>query len=50
MLFKFGKFWRAVLLLLSSWIFYGIFDFEFTIVTLLALLIALHTKEFFKHI
>ena len=48
MLFKFGKFWKTVMLVLSSWITYGIFGFEFTTVTLLAIIAAFYTKENLK--
>ena len=48
MLFKFGKFWKAVMLIVSSWITYGIFGFEFTTVTLLAIIVAFYTKESLK--
>jgi|TARA_R110001583_G_scaffold45141_2_gene142545 hypothetical protein len=39
MLFKFGIFWKGILTLLISWGFYGLFGFEMTVVTLLAVLI-----------
>jgi hypothetical protein len=39
MLFKFGFFWKGILTILMSWGFYGIFGFEMTVVTLLAILI-----------
>lgn len=45
MLFKFGIFWKMVIagfLSWTSWIFLG---FEFTIVTMLAILIVLLTQE-----
>tara|TARA_R110002020_G_scaffold33876_3_gene102822 strand:- start:1097 stop:1249 length:153 start_codon:yes stop_codon:yes gene_type:complete len=45
MLFKFGKFWKTMLLVISSWIFYGIFSFEFTTITLLSLIVAVHLNE-----
>ena len=45
MLFKFGKFWKTLSLILGSWIFYGIFNFEFTVITLLALIVSVHVKE-----
>jgi len=41
MLFKFGTFWKTIALIGGSWIFYGIWDFEFTIITLLALILAI---------
>tara|TARA_R100000315_G_C5228874_1_gene139820 strand:+ start:1131 stop:1268 length:138 start_codon:yes stop_codon:yes gene_type:complete len=40
MLFNFGKFWQTIAIILSSWIVYGIWDFEFATVTLLALIFA----------
>jgi hypothetical protein len=39
MLFKFGKLWKSVIFILSSWGLYLIFDFEFTVITLLSLII-----------
>ena len=39
MLFKFGIFWKGILTLLLSWGLYGLFGFEMTVVTLLAVLI-----------
>jgi len=39
MLFKFNLLWQLVLSLVASWILYGIFDFEFTVVTLLAVMV-----------
>ena len=41
MLFKFGTFWKTIALVLGSWVFYGIWDFEFTTITLLALILAI---------
>jgi hypothetical protein len=38
MLFKFDKFWKTLLIVISSWLFYAIWDFELTTVTLLALI------------
>jgi|ETNvirenome_6_85_1030632.scaffolds.fasta_scaffold31465_4 hypothetical protein len=39
MLFKFGKFWETTLAIAAAWILYAITDFEFTVITLLAILI-----------
>ena len=39
MLFKFNLFWQLASFLVASWAFYGIFDFEFTVVTLLAVMV-----------
>ena len=39
MLFKFNLFWQLALSLIASWVLYGIFDFEFTVVTLLAIMV-----------
>ena len=39
MLFKFNLLWQLVLSLVASWILYGIFDFDFTVVTLLAVMV-----------
>jgi len=45
MLFKFGTFWKTISLIVGSWIMYGIWDFEFTAITLLALLVAQNFKD-----
>ena len=50
MLFKFGKFWKSLMLVIGSWIFYGFFGFEFTTITLLSLIIAVHLNETEKFI
>jgi len=39
MLFKFNLFWQLTFSLIASWILYGIFDFEFVVVTLLAVMV-----------
>ena len=48
MLFKFGKFWQTLSLILGSWIFYAIWGFEMTTITLLALLVAKNTTSIRK--
>jgi|TARA_R100001224_G_C3941051_1_gene122300 hypothetical protein len=45
MLFKFGKFWKTLTLMIGSWIFFGIWGFEFTTITLLALILACNTTN-----
>ena len=40
MLFTYDPFWKMLTILLSSWVFYTVFDFEFTVITLLSLLLA----------
>ena len=45
MLFKFGTFWKTIALVLGAWISYGIWDFEFTTITLLALILALKLQN-----
>jgi len=45
MLFKFGKFWKSVAFIVASWIFYGIWGFELTTITLLALFVAINSPE-----
>jgi len=40
MLFTFNKFWKTLLILISSWLIYGVWGYEFTMVTLLALIFA----------
>ena len=50
MLFRFEKFWKTTALVVGSWIFYGIWGFEFTVVTLLAAIFALNFKDTTKFI
>jgi hypothetical protein len=45
MLFTFNKFWKTIGILLGTWIVYGMWGFEFTVVTLLALLYTTHLKS-----
>tara|TARA_B100000085_G_scaffold59319_1_gene52212 strand:+ start:2324 stop:2476 length:153 start_codon:yes stop_codon:yes gene_type:complete len=40
MLFTFNKFWKSLLLLIGAWSLWAVVGYEFTTVTLLALLIA----------
>jgi hypothetical protein len=40
MLFTFNKFWKTLLLLVGSWSAYGLWGYEFTTITLLALLLS----------
>ena len=40
MLFSFDKFWKTLILLIGTWACYGIWDYEFCVITLLALLVA----------
>jgi len=40
MLFKFGFFWKSILIIIGSWIFYALWGYELTVVTLLSLLLA----------
>ena len=42
MLLTYNKFWKTIGVLLGTWIVYGMWGFEFTVVTLLALLCAMH--------
>jgi|TARA_R100001163_G_scaffold21559_1_gene18351 hypothetical protein len=50
MLFKFGKFWKTISLLMGTWIFYGVFGFEFAVVTALSLILATNLKDTSKFI
>ena len=45
MLFRFGTFWKSLLIVLSSWCMYGFFGYEITITTLLAVLVCLNLKD-----
>lgn len=40
MLFEFNKFWKSLLLVVTSWIIFGLWGYEFTTVTLFALLLS----------
>jgi len=48
MLFKFGKFWKTVLFLVGSWIAYGLYGFEFTTITILALIFAQNFNDRYR--
>ena len=45
MLFKFGFFWKTVTAILASWVFYGFVGYEFTMITLLVLLVCIEAKR-----
>ena len=45
MLFEFGFFWKLILLMILSWVSFGIWGFEFTVVTLLTAILALGAKK-----
>jgi hypothetical protein len=45
MLFKFGAFWKTVLILVGTWAFYGFAGFEMTALTLLALMFSRMLEE-----
>ncbi len=47
MLFKFGKFWKTALFLFLSWSMYAVYGYEFTLVTILALMYSETFKD--KH-
>ena len=36
MLFTFGKYWKFLLILMLSWLFYAFYGFEITMVSLMA--------------
>ena len=40
MLFEFNRFWKSILVLVGTWALYGLTGYEFTMVTLLATLLA----------
>jgi len=50
MLFKFNFFWKFLLSILCGWIFYGFFGYEFSVITLLSILVSLmwagHRSDF----
>ena len=37
MLFEFSKFWKTLAIVMSSWIIYGLWGFEFTAITCLGI-------------
>ena len=45
MLFRFGKFWKTLFFVLFSWGTYVAFGYEFTLVTILALIYAKNFKD-----
>jgi len=45
MLFKFSFFWKFVSTLVTAWILYGLCGYEFTIVTILACILALKFQK-----
>jgi len=45
MLFTFNYFWKFTLVLLGSWIMYGLGGFEFTMITIMACILASNLKE-----
>ena len=45
MLFKFNFFWKSLLSVVLSWLLYLSFGFEFTVITILAILVASKTKD-----
>jgi hypothetical protein len=40
MLFTFGPFWKTLLIFICAWSLYGVTGFEFTVVTLMAAILA----------
>ena len=45
MLFEFGFFWKSIFLLICFWSCYGLLGFEFTVVTLLSLILSFTIKK-----
>ena len=45
MLFEFNFFWKFVSLMVLSWVFYGVWGFEFAMVTLMSALLATQLKK-----
>jgi len=45
MLFTFNYFWKFLLSIIGAWILYGAFGYEFTMITLITVLIALNLKN-----
>ncbi len=40
MLFKFNTIWKSISILFFTWVIYAVWGFEFTVITLLALILA----------
>mgnify|MGYP003154013536 FL=1 len=45
MLFKFGTFWKTITAIILSWISWTLLGYEFTIVTMLAIMIVNLNKD-----
>jgi len=45
MLFEFNFFWKFISLIILAWIFYGVWGFEFTMVTFVGALLATQLKK-----
>ncbi len=45
MLFTYNKFWQTLLIVLGSWLVYGVWGFEFGVVTLLALILSASIRD-----
>ncbi len=45
MFFEFGTFWQATLLMILSWVAFGIWGFEFAVVTLLTAILVATLKK-----
>jgi len=45
MLFTFNYFWKFLICLVGTWIFYGFFGYEVTMVTLMSMLVAFKLKS-----
>ena len=45
MLFTFGYFWKILLTVVGAWVSYGLLGFEYTVITVLALILAAQYKK-----
>lgn len=45
MLFEFNFFWKLIVVMILSWVFYGIWGFEFTVISILAAILACQAKK-----
>jgi|MDTB01.1.fsa_nt_gb hypothetical protein len=45
MLFKFDNFWKILSTVIGAWVFYAIWDFELTAITLLSLILIFSSKK-----
>jgi hypothetical protein len=45
MLYEFNSFWKNLIIILGSWVAYGVLGYEFCVITLLTLVLIRENKE-----